>query len=47
MGAVSLWERGGEWGGFGDVGDVGAAGLFGGLECDASPAVGPFGRGEG
>jgi hypothetical protein len=40
-------ESGGEWGGVKDFGDVGAAGLLGGLECDATPAVGSFWRGEG
>jgi len=30
-----------------DGGDVGAAGLLGGLECDATPAVYTFGSGEG
>jgi len=40
-------ESGGEWGGIGDFGDIGAAGLLGGLECDATPAFGTFGGGEG
>ncbi len=33
--------------GVGDLGDVGAARLFGGFQCDAAPAFGSLGGGEG
>lgn len=46
-GGVFTGEGGGEWGGVGDFWDVGAAGLLGGFESDATPAVYSLRGGEG
>ena len=46
-GAGFAVEGGFELDGVGDLGDVGAAGLLGGFEGDATPALGSLWRGEG